>query len=686
MLRRMIQKTIIGVLLFLLDIYLIAPIVKLQDILSSSMVNLGGVTDISAVGTMYTNPILCLKYILNPDKFGAWFIASAVIWALIICIFFLYKGNNSHKVAINGKTIDFSTTDGTYGTAKFMSLQELSTLGKYLDMKSGTGIIYGRLKESPKHLITINSDSWFNRNVAVIGSSGSRKSRAVARPNIFNLALLGESMVITDPKGELAQDTIPLLQSLGYTWKVLNFVNMVHSDRWNPLNEVTDDLSAQTFAQVVIENTNALGAKDDFWSKTEKNLLIALALYIAMELPKKDANMGVLYGLIATKDTKRVERIFEILDDSHPAVPPYNIYKQAGEAVRTGVIIGLGTRLAIFQSKLVQKVTEESEIDIKLLATQKCAYFIVVPDSESTFDFLAGLFFSFAFIKLTKIADYNGGKLERQVNFILDEFPNIAKIPDFKKKISTIRSRGVNTFVIFQNIAQLQNRYPNNEWAEILSACDTTLFLGCNEEITSKYISDKLGIATINDYTTKKEQGLDAIFDFGSKTDKRGKRMLKNPDEVNNYPTDNAILMMRGQNPLELIKYDYTEHKLGKRLKGKKLKDYHKAWATDFEELEKKNEEMYSILRIKSDINIDSIDKLIPEIEVKPIETANIKQTPNVQKVITPDIKEKNVYLDDSEEDDNQEEPIVYLHSAYNSDEQEIIKKKEEKKKINDFF
>ncbi|ERM90830.1 hypothetical protein O163_13745 [Caldanaerobacter subterraneus subsp. yonseiensis KB-1] len=268
-------------------------------------------------------------------------------------------------------------------------------------------------------------------------------------------------MVITDPKGEIFRDMAEFLKNRGYTVKIFNLVSMKHSDRWNPIETIQDDIDAQLFVEVIITNTKVTAAKsgDPFWDRAEQNLLKALALYVAMEYPEHERNLASVYSLLASAEPKAVETIFKGLPNSHPAKMPYNIYAQANENVRTGVIIGLGTRLQVFQNKLVQKITETSDIDLELPGKEKCAYFCISSDTDSTFDFLAGLFFSFLFIKLTRYADMNGGTLNPNVYFLLDEFPNIGAIPDFTKKISTMRSRGIHSTVVFQNISQLKNRY-----------------------------------------------------------------------------------------------------------------------------------------------------------------------------------------------------------------------------------
>ncbi|ARC83183.1 type IV secretory system Conjugative DNA transfer family protein [Clostridium argentinense CDC 2741] len=634
------------------DIWLITPLVEAYNILNNAEVMMGGMkADLSIVGDMFVNPLISLKKLGQGSNITKWFFISLVIDTFFIALLYITTNKNSKQVTNNGKTINYSRTNGTYGTAQWMSSEELNSkdMRKLLDTKSNKGILYGRLDENPKVLVTLPPTSYYNRNVAVFGSSGSKKSRAYVRPTAMNLTKLEESMIFTDPKGELFQSLAPFLESEGYDVKCFNLVNMPYSDRWNPLSEVKDDLSAQTFAQVIIDNTSDGNSaeKTDFWTRTETNLLKALALYVVLEIPEEEANMATLYSLVSSRDVKRTEEIFKRLPDDHPALPPYNIYKQATDAVRTGAVIGLGTRLQVFQSKLVQKLTEVSDINLTMPGIKKCAYFCIISDMESTFDFLSGLFFSFLFIKLIKFADSRGGKCKKQVNFILDEFPNIAKIPDFEKKMSTIRSRGISASVIFQNISQFQNRYDKGKWSEILDACDTQLFLGCNEIVTAEYISTILGTATIEDFSVSKQQGLEGLFDFGRKTDKLGKRNLLNPDEVKRFDNNKAILILKGKDPLILRKFDYEEHRLAKKLKEKLVREYKKEWAEEFRTLEEKVliEEFrkYGLEEDLINLNIRDIEN--PDVEAKVIEaqqnaihrTLNIKGDLNKNNIVTKD-------------------------------------------------
>lgn len=313
-------------------------------------------------------------------------------------------------------------------------------------------------------------------------------------PNIINLAEQGKSIILTDPKGELYKKTYIYLKNKGYNVKLLNLVDMDKSDRWNPFSVIESEIDAQIFSEIVIENTQLDKSKgqDEFWSRTGQNLLKALALgQVELLRNREERSVSKIYNTLSTGDIKAIDRYF--VNIRGPGRMSYNIYAQATDTVKQSVVTGLATRLQIFQTKKVRQITDKSDIDLREPGRSKCAYFCITSDMDSTFDFIAGLFFSFLFIKLIRLADCNPtGKLDVETYFLLDEFPNIGKIPDFEKKLSTMRSRGVNTSIIFQSIAQLKNRYPNDVYQEILGNCDTKLCLGCSEILSSEYVSKLL--------------------------------------------------------------------------------------------------------------------------------------------------------------------------------------------------
>jgi len=494
---------------------------------------------------------------------------------LALAVYFYLKYRN--RPTQDGRNFDISQ-EGTYGTAGWMSMKEAKKVLEISDINSQNGIVFGRLGSETAAL---PHDTLNNKHIAVYGASGSMKSRAFVRNNVLQLARLGKSMVLTDPKGELFSDTTQFLRDMGYTVRLFNLVQPELSDRWNCLAEINgNELMAQTFADVVIANTNT-GAKvggDPFWDRAEMNLLKALALFVDCKKGQENKTMKQLYALLASGNNASLDDIFTALPITHPALAPYNIYKQASEKIRTGVVIGLGTRLQVFQNALIQRMTSATDIDLTLPAHEKCAYFCIMSDQDSTLDFLSSLFFSFLFIKLVRYADSHGGKCNPEVYFLLDEFPNIGRIPDFTKKISTIRSRALHCFIIFQNIPQLSDRYPLNKWQEILGNCDTQLFLGCTDIVTAEHVSKVCGQITINLESFQRRRGPPGYLDLGKKTMSVGKRFLLNPDEVLRLPRDDALVIVRGQKPLKIRKMDYTLHPMCRQLKPFPVSQYQPVW------------------------------------------------------------------------------------------------------------
>lgn len=274
----------------------------------------------------------------------------------------------------------------------------------------------------------------------------------------------------------------------------------------------------------------------------------------------------------------------ELLPPS-PAAAPYAIFKQSSDTVRTSVIIGLGSKLAVLQAQQVRNITSYNEIDLELPGKQKCAYFCIVSDQDSTFDFLSSLFFSFLFIRLIRYADgyCEGGMLSTKVKFVLDEFPNCCLIPDFTKKCSTIRSRGCSVAVFFQNVGQMRNRYPDDQWQEILGACDSTVFLGCTDMLTAEYFSDRIGTASVEVEGTMRELNTMHITNYTPrfrKTNSLGRRQLLTPDEVLRLPPDQVLIFIRGQKVMRAKRYDYSLHPDYKKLKSRKAILHEPDWKT----------------------------------------------------------------------------------------------------------
>jgi len=534
-----------------------------------------------------SSPIECLNAVfsLSYGLYGI-FICIGLFALFFLLVMKLGFGDNGEYDRERNLTY---SRKGTYGTAGFMTEEELvKVLDLTSNVKRNRGTILGQLDGK---VVCIPVESRMNRNIAVYGASGSMKSRAFARNMVFQCVLRGESLIITDPKSELFEDMSAYLKANGYVVKVFNLVNPENSDSWNCLAEIEgQELMAQTFADVVIKNTGSPKG-DHFWDNSELNLLKALVLYVEQGYPPEGKNIGQVYKLLTLNSEKELNSLFEMLPIDHPAKAPYSIFKQAADTVRGGIIIGLGSRLQVFQNKLIRMVTSFDEIDLELPGRQKCAYFCITSDQDSTFDFLSSLFLSFLFIKLVRYADKHGkgGKLPVPVHILADELANIGVIPDLTKKISTIRSRNISMSVIFQNLAQMQNRYPYNQWQEIIGNCDVQLFLGCTDEITAKFISDRTGEVTIGVSSKAKQLGTWRISDYTPEyreTSSIGKRKLMTMDEVLRLPVEKALVILRGQKVLKVDKYDYTLHPESKKLVPSKAANHIPDWISRLDEKE----------------------------------------------------------------------------------------------------
>lgn len=453
---------------------------------------------------------------------------------------------------------------GTYGTSGWMSRKEMAgVLELVADLHGYQGIVLGMLE---RKAVCMPEKTRLNSNLAVYGASGSMKTRSFCMNRILQGVSRGESLVICDPKSELYEKSSEYLRDKGYTVRVFNLVSPENSDSWNCLCEVEgQELMAQLFVDVIIKNTTGGGKGDHFWDSAEMNLLKALVLYVDKGYPPENRNMGQVYQLITLNSETALNSLFEVLPINHPAKAPYSLFKQASDSVRSGVIIGLGSRLQVFQSELIKKITAKDEIDLELPGQKPCAYFLVTSDQDSTFDFLASLFLSFVFIKLVRYADRNceGGRLPVPVHVLGEELTACGTIPDLSRRLSVIRSRNISMSCVFQNLAGLQNRYPLNLWQEILGNCDVQLFLGCTDPLTAEFVSSRTGLASVAVSSKSKQLGTWRISNYTPEyreTSGVGKRPVLTPDEVLRLPIDEALVIIRGKKTLKVDKMDYSKH------------------------------------------------------------------------------------------------------------------------------
>lgn len=489
----------------------------------------------------------------------------------------------------------------TYGTSALGTTEEFKDVAQIGKIEDCKGIILGQDKES-NDVITlptaedmnykIKKNNWTwddinnntrNRNILVIGAPGTMKTRSVIQTSILQAVRRGESIFMTDPKGEGYEKNKSMLESHDYTVRAFNLKDFENGDSWNMLASLddNDDGNAKIFAETVIANAGGdSNSKDSYWNNNAMNFLKACLL-----LHNTDS-FGVLYDFVTGTNLPDFETAFANSPDRVSALRAFKAFNQCSEQVKGQIINGLGIMIDVFQQDNVRNITDSDEIDLTLPAREKCAYFVITSDQHSTYDFLAMLFWVMSFIKLIeyidKHKDENGNPTTLPINMLFDEFSNIGIIPDFKKKISTVRSRHVYLTLIIQTLPQLQNRYPNGVWEEIAACCDITIFLGTNDLTTAEYISKRTGIMTTSVKTENNMYERDRIALDRDATSREvtsdGQRMVMTTDEVLRMKNTDSLLLIRGMNPLLCRKYDYTKHPMSKELKKIRIEDYIPRW------------------------------------------------------------------------------------------------------------
>lgn len=539
----------------------------------------GGISGESSMPPVNWSLIKCLQQSFTPDGFKAMLIILAAGGGIFAYIKLHDK--------FDGKEYDprgfVKSKTGAYGTASWMTEKEMKDVLEIASPSKAEGIILG---EHKGNVICLPKDTKLNRHIAIFGASGTMKSRAIIRNALFQAIKRNESVVITDPKGELYSDTAEMFRSEGYEVKVLNLVHPEHSDSWNCMSDLHGDtLLAQDLTNVIIGNTSS-GKGDHFWDNGEANLLKALVLYVDFDNTRSPEmkNLPAVYQLLTQYSERQLTAMFEKLPMDHPARAPYNLFAQASDTVRSGIIIGLGTRLQVLQNKSVAAITSRSDIDLTSPGRHKCAYFIILSDQNTTMAFLSSLFFSFLFTKLTRYADsLPEQRCEVPVNMILDEFNNIGKIgsaadgSDFARTLSVIRSRDIKVMMAVQSLGQLQNRYPNNLWLEILGNADLQLMLGCSDSETASFYSERAGDMSIQINTTmtvRQTMAVAQVIPQYRHTEGQGRRKLLTPDEVLRLPNEELLCVIRGQNVLKLNKFDFTKHPMSKKIRRVSIMDY----------------------------------------------------------------------------------------------------------------
>ena len=525
------------------------------------------------------NPFVCIGQAFTLRGLFC-LLAIVTIGGVIFLIYKLYDRFDGKKKDPRG----FTTSDsGVYGTATFMTDKEMQKMLELTTPEKAEGVILG---EYEGKTVCMPRDTKLNKHIAICGASGTMKSRAIIRNALFQALKNDESVVIADPKADLYRDTAEMFRANGYEVKVFNLVSPANSDSWNCMSDLGGDtLLAQVLTNVIIGNTSS-GKGDHFWDNGEGNLLKALVLYVTLDPDKtpEDKNLPAVYRLLTQNSENELTKMFARLPMDHPAKAPFNLFAQSSETVRSGIILGLGTRLQVMQNKAVQSITSRSDIDLTAPGRKKCAYYLILSDQDTTMAFLSSLFFSFLMIKLTRYADTcKGGRCTVPVNLILDEFNNIGKLggaadgSDFTRFLSVCRSRDIRVMLAVQSLGQLQNRYPNNLWAEIIGNMDIQLMLGCTDEVSAKYFSNRCGEMSIEVNTTmtmRRTITIAQIIPQYRHVEGMGRRKLLTPDEVLRIPNEQLLCIVRGCNVLMLNKLDYTRHPYSKMIREVSVYDY----------------------------------------------------------------------------------------------------------------
>ena len=406
-----------------------------------------------------------------------------------------------------------------------------------------------------------------NLNTIVIGGSGAGKTRFYGKPNLMQC---NTSFVVLDPKGELLRDVGSLLEKKGYVIKVVDLIDMSKSHCYNPFKYIHDDKDVLKLINNLIRNTTPKGSQtnDPFWEKSETALLTALCLYLLHEAPDEEQNFTMVMEMLSAASVREddedyqspLDELFERLEMRKPdslAVKQYKVYKQAAGKTAKSILVSVGVRLAAFNLDSIAGLTITDELELEKMGERKSALFAVIPDNDSTFNFLIGMLYTQLFQMLYYQADiFHDGELPIPVHFLMDEFANVALPDEFDKLLSTMRSRQIFVSIIIQNLAQIKALY-KDVWESIVGNCDELYYLGGNEQSTHKFMSEYLGKETLDTNTYGKSSGRNG--NYSTNYQQTGRELLT-PDEVRLLDNDYSLLFIRGERPIFDKKYDILKH------------------------------------------------------------------------------------------------------------------------------
>ena len=500
----------------------------------------------------------------------------------VLIKFIVYtKGKNAKKFR-QGKE---------YGSARWGTRKDIEP---YVDEKFQNNILLTQTERLTMNGRPANPKYARNKNVLVIGGSGSGKTRFYVKPNLMQMH---SSYCVTDPKGTIVIECGKMLEDNGYEIKILNTINFKKSMKYNPFAYLRSEKDILKLVQTIIANTKGEGEKagEDFWVKAEKLYYTALIGYIFYEAPREEKNFATLLDMIDASEVREddetymnpIDRLFEALEKKEPnhfSVKQYKKYKLAAEKTAKSILISCGARLAPFDIQELRDLMKEDELELDTLGDRKTALFVIISDTDDTFNFVVSIMYSQLFNLLCdKADDEYGGRLPVHVRCLLDEFANIGLIPKFEKLIATIRSREISASIILQAQSQLKAIYKDNA-DTIVGNCDSTLFLGGKEKTTLKELSETLGKETIDLYNTSETRS--NANSYGLNYQKIGKELMSQ-DEITVMDGSKCIFQLRGVRPFLSDKFDITKHK-----NYKLLEDYDKKNVFDIEDYIKRKGEV----------------------------------------------------------------------------------------------
>ena len=490
----------------------------------------------------------------NPlPSFNALDLCVGLICGLLLRFAVYMKGKNAKKYRHNIE----------YGAARWGSAEDIRP---YIDPKFQNNIILTQTERLTMNSRPKNAKTARNKNVLIVGGSGSGKTRFFVKPSIMQLH---SSYVVTDPKGQLVLETGRLLERAGYKISVLNTINFKKSMHYNPFSYIHSEKDILKLVTCLIANTTGSGQKgDEFWTNAEKLLYMALIGYIHYAAPEEEQNFGTMLEMLNSMEVREddeefknpVDCLFDELkakDPEHFAVRQYAKYKLAAGKTAKSILVSCGARLAPFDIAELREVTSRDELALDTLGDRKTALFLIMSDTDSTFNFLISMVYTQLFNLLCEKADdVYGGRLPVHVRCLIDECANIGQIPNLEKLMATIRSREISACLVLQAQSQLKALYKDNA-DTIIGNCDSRLFLGGSEPSTLKELSQSLGRETIDTYNTGESRGRETSHSLNYQ--KLG-RELMSVDDLATLDGGKCILQVRGLRPFLSDKYDITKH------------------------------------------------------------------------------------------------------------------------------